>query len=102
MVDRDAFTVVCLGCMLRECDVNAGVGTRVGVTEWHEDVGGTRGSGIVSSAADVLEMSVVRGLKGVGGVCKMCMARGGVEVEWIRGLGLGFINPVVTGGVLDV
>ena len=25
--------------------------------------------------------------------------RGG---EWIRGLGLGFINPVVTGGVLDV
>ena len=31
-------------------------------------VGGTRGSGIVSSAADVLWMSVVRGMRGVGGV----------------------------------
>ena len=43
-------------------------------------VGGTRGSGIVSSAADVLWMSVVRGMRGVGGVCEMCvcLARGGV------------------------
>ena len=43
-------------------------------------VGGTRGSGIVTSAADVLWMSVVRGMRGVGGVCEMCMclARGGV------------------------
>ena len=32
-------------------------------------VGGTRGSSIVSSAADVLWMSVVRGMRGVGGVC---------------------------------
>ena len=31
----------------------------------------TRGSGIVSGAADVLWMSVVRGMKGVGGVCEM-------------------------------
>ena len=43
----------------------------------------------------------------VGGVCDMCMclARGGVggeEGEWMRGLGLGFTNPVRTGGVLDV
>ena len=30
-------------------------------------VGGTRGSGIVSSAADVLWMSVVREMRGVGG-----------------------------------
>ena len=46
-----------------------------------EHVGGTRGSGIVSSAADVLWMSVVRGMRGVGGVCEMCMclARGGVS-----------------------
>ena len=44
----------------------------------HEYVGGTRGSGIVSSAADVLEMSVVRGMRGVGGVCEMCLARGGL------------------------
>ena len=70
-------------------------------------VGGTRGSGIVSSAADVLWMSVVRGMRGVGGVCEMCMclARGGVggeRGEWMRGLGLGFTNPVGTGGVLDV
>ena len=48
-------------------------------------------------------MSVVRVMKGVGGVCELCMclARGGVggEGEWIRGLGLGFTNPVGTGGV---
>ena len=46
-------------------------------------VGGTRGSGIVSSAADVLWMSVVRGMRGVGGVCEMCLARGGVGGEWV-------------------
>ena len=57
------------------------------VSAWH--VGGTRGSGIVSSAADVLWMSLVRGMRGVGG-------------EWMRGLGLGFTNPVVTVEVLDV
>ena len=54
--------------MLRECDGdgNAGVGL--------EYVGGTRDSGIVSSAADVLEMG------GVGRVYEMCMCftRGGV------------------------
>ena len=37
------------------------------VSAWH--VGGTRGSDIVSSAADVLWMSVVRGVRGVGGLC---------------------------------
>ena len=41
------------------------------VNAGHEYVSGTRGSGIVSSAADVLWMSVVRGMRGVGGVCKM-------------------------------
>ena len=35
--------------------------------------GATRGSGIVSSAADVIGMSVGRGMIGVGGVCEMCM-----------------------------
>ena len=30
----------------------------------------TRGSGVLSSVGDVLEMSVMRG---VGGVCDMCM-----------------------------
>ena len=32
------------------------------------NVGGTRSSGIVSSAADMIWMSVVRGMRGVGGV----------------------------------
>ena len=36
-----------------------------------EYVGGTR---IVSSTADVLEMSEVRGMRGVGGAC-MCLAQ---------------------------
>ena len=70
-------------------------------------VGGTRGSGIVSNTADVLWMSVVRVMRGVGGVCEMCMclAQGGVGGEgheWMRGFGLGFTNPVGTGEMLDV
>ena len=35
----------------------------------------------------------------------MCLARdgvGGEGGEWMRGLGLGFTNPVETGGVFDV
>ena len=46
-------------------------------------VGGTRGSCIVSSAADVLWMRVVHGMRGVGGVCEMCMylAQGGAA--WV-------------------
>ena len=35
----------------------------------------------------------------------MCLARGGMGGEmgdWMRGLDLGFTNPVGTGGVLDV
>ena len=49
---------------------------------------GTRGSGVLSSTGDVL-------VRGVGGVCDMCMclARGG---------GLGFTNPLGTGGALDM
>ena len=50
-------------------------------------MGDTRGSGIVSSAADVLWMSVVRGMGGVGGDGEMCMclARGGVGGEGVSG-----------------
>ena len=69
----------------------------------------TRGSGIVSSVADVLWMSVVCGMRGVGEVCEMCMclARGGVGGgvggrEWMRGLGLGFTNPVRIWGMSDL
>ena len=53
-------------------------------------VGGTRGSGIVSSAADVLWISVVRGMRGVGGECEMCMARDGVGGEGVNGERNGF------------
>ena len=50
---------------------------------------GTHGSCIVSSAADVREISVSHGMRGVSRVCEMCMwlARGGVRgegIEWIR------------------
>ena len=44
-------------------------------------VGGTRGSGIVSSETDVLGMSVVRGMRGVSEMC-MGLARDGVGGEW--------------------
>ena len=50
-------------------------------------LGGTRGSGIVSSATDVLGMSVVCGMRGVGGLSEMCMCltRGMVEGEGVSG-----------------
>ena len=50
---------------------------------------GTRSSGVLSSTGDVF-------VRGVGGVCDMCMclARGG---EWMRELGLGFTNPLGQG-----
>ena len=43
-------------------------------------MGGTRGSGIVSSINNVLEMSVVREVRGVGVVCEMCMCLSWGEV----------------------
>ena len=60
-------------CMLRECEgarvtvmMMCGYGGCVGVVSaWY--VGGTCGSGIVSRASDVL------GMRGVGGVCLICM-----------------------------
>ena len=62
---------------------------------------GTSGSGVLSSAGDVLEMSVVRG---VGGVCDMCMclAEVGVGGVGVSGLGLGYPNPGGTGGKWDM
>ena len=60
-----------LGC---EGDGNAGVGSGRGVVAVSAYMGGTRGSGVLCSAGDVLDMSVVRG---VGGVCGMCLGRGG-------------------------
>ena len=79
-----------LGC---EGDGNAGVGSAGGVVSVSAYMGGTHGSGVLSRACDVLEMSVVRG---VGGICdlRLCFARdgvGGVGGEWVTGLGLGFL-----------
>ena len=54
------------------------------------ETGGTRGSGGLASAGDVLEMSVVIDVGGVCDLC-MCLARGGVggvDREWVTGLGL--------------
>ena len=53
------------------------------------------------SAADMLGMSVVHRMRGVGKVY-MCLTRGGVGGEWIRRLVLSLANPMETGGVLDV
>ena len=55
-------------------------------------MGSTRGSGVLSSACGVLEMSVV---SCVGGVCVCVWHR----VLGYRGLGLGFTNP---GGKWDM
>ena len=53
------------------------------VSAGHEYVGGRSGSCIVSGAADKLDMSVVRGMRGVGGVCVWL---GTVwEVIWVSG-----------------
>ena len=69
--------------MLRGCegDDNVGVGTGggvVAVSEWCEYMGGTHCSGVV------LNMSMMRGVRGVGGKCEMCMCLacvGGVGVS---------------------
>ena len=66
-------------CVCCEGDGNAGVGDGGGVvvvSAWY--VGRTRRSGMVSSAGDVLEMGLVCGMRGVGGVCVMCLARDGI------------------------
>ena len=50
-------------------------------------VDGTRVPGIVSSAADVIWMSVVREMREVDGVCEMCvcLTRVGVGGEGMSG-----------------
>ena len=65
------------------------MGSGVDVIAVSAYMGGTRGSCVFSSAGDVLEMSVVRGVGGVCDIC-MCLTRGGVGGvggEWI-GFGL--------------
>ena len=66
-----------------EGDGNAAVGDGggvVGKSAGHEYVGGIRGSGIATNAADVLAMGMVRGMSGVCEKC-LCLARGGVGCE---------------------
>ena len=90
-------------CILRECegDVNAGEGSWAGVVAVSAYMGGTRASGVLSSACDVLEMSVVRG---IGGVCEMCMclARGRERGVGGERIGLGFTKPGGTWGKWDM
>ena len=90
--DCDACTVVCVACVYVtrmlgcEVDGNAGVGSGGGVVAVSAYMGGTRGSGVLSSSGDVLEMSVVRCVGGVCDMCK-CLARGGVGGvggEWVE------------------
>ena len=42
-----------------------------------------RGSGVVSSGDDVLEMSVVHMVRGVSGVREMCMCLAGAVSGWV-------------------
>ena len=65
-------------CVCCEGDGNAGVGSGLYMVVVSAYMCGTRGSGVLSSACDVLEMSVVRG---VDGVCDMCMCL--VAVVWV-------------------
>ena len=64
---------------MRGCG-NTGVGSGGCVVAVSACMSGTRGSSVLSSTGDGLEMSAVRG---IGGVCDMCMclARGGVGGE---------------------
>ena len=60
------------------------MGSRGGVVAVSVCMSSTRGSGVLSSTGDVLEMSVVRGVGGVCGMC-MCLARCGVGAEGVSG-----------------
>ena len=62
-------------------------------------MGGTRGSVIVSSAMD----ECAAWMRGVGGVCEMCMCLALCGVgEWMRGLGLSYVsNGVKQGSVIS-
>ena len=59
-----------------EADGSAGVGFGEGVVAVNAYMGGTCGSGILASACDVLEISVVRSICGAYDMC-MCLARAG-------------------------
>ena len=60
------------------------MGSGGGVVAVSVCMNGTRGSGVLSSTGDVLEMSGVRGVGGVCGMC-MCLGRVGVGGEGVSG-----------------
>ena len=60
-----------------EGDGSTGAGFGVGVVAVSAYMGGTRGSCVLASACDMLEIGVVRSVGGVYDMC-MCLARGGV------------------------
>ena len=60
------------------------MGSGGGVVAVSVYMGGTRGSGVLSSAGDVLEMNVVRGVCGVCDMC-MCLALSGVGGVGVSG-----------------
>ena len=64
-----------LGC---EGHGNASVGSGGGVVAY---IGGTRGSGVLSSTCEVLEMSVVRGVGGVCDIVYVWLGRGVLGVS---------------------
>ena len=68
-------------CVLCECE---GARSGGGVVAVSGCMCGTRGSGVLSSTCDVLEMSVVRGVSRVCDMC-MCLARGGVGGGGVSG-----------------
>ena len=68
-------------CMLRKCEYASVTAVLVWEMDevwlwwvegmWVVHMGDARGSGIASSAADVAWLSMVPGMRGVGGVCEM-------------------------------
>ena len=98
----DAMTVMCVllfllhVCMLRECegDENAGMGPGdLWVYGWYT---------WFRFCVYFRRRARVSLVRGVGGVCEMCLARGRVGGVGARGLGLGFTNPVGTWDVCCV
>ena len=71
-------------CVCCEGDGSAGLGFGGCVVAVSAYMGGTHGSGVLASACDVLEISVVRGVGGVYDMC-MCLARGGVGGVGVSG-----------------
>ena len=75
------------------------MGSGGGVVAVSVYMGDTRGSGVLSSADDVLELYVMRG---VCGVCDMRMCWIGAGAIVVGGLDLGFTNPGGTLGKWDM